>query len=464
MYLRTRIFLILFTFHTSFLIGNEFGQSYGATLEEFEAPTDGIKKESVFDQLNPGHLKVPVLAAKPVKITMSGFVMNNLFWDTRQTFAFQASDSLLFPLAVVRDPQGNDINAHGNVNITSIETVLRFSLDGPYIGCAKTSGAIETNFFGLKDFSLNINDLTLLKAYMQLSWEHLDIVLGQDVHPIANPLGLPNVVGYSIGNPFNPYAYTPQMKLIYHFPKADIIFALISEMNTPGLGPVSFNVIDFSSEFFRNSMMPKIHGQLRVPFLNYYTFGIAYDAKRIVPRLETNDGFKSFESLFSSTGITYIEMKKDPWTGILKATMSQNGIDYGVVGGYAVHSVDPVTDRRTYTNFTVGALFMDIEYDANVYQPGFFAGVLKSMGADRSVIQEIPTPQGPETTLYSLGADIDVMFRFAPRLRYNIPPVQIAAEFEYTQARHGTILNSGKIVGGESAGNWRFLLAMYYFF
>ena len=412
------------------------------------------------DNLNaPKH---PVITRLPITVTMSGYVSNNIFWNTYQIFGFQELDALASPKPKLIDPCGADIHAHGSINILPIESNIRFDFIGPDVGSAAATAAIETNFFGQEVIS--INQLTMLQAYIALDWANVSLLAGQSYHPIMFPALFPDPISYNKGMPIVPYAFAPQFRVTYHSSWGDIIFAALSEVNTPLIGLKGFDGPSGpSTMYFRNGIMPKLHLQWRAPLGNHF-IGIGADIKRLVPRLVTNTGFKAEESLVSGAAITYFEFYGDRIKGAAKATLAQNGIDYSLTGGYAVSTINPDTDQRTYANLTIGSLCFDIER-SGILEPGIFVGVLKNLGASKNIIQSIDTPGRPvETTIYGFNTDMDTLFRCAPRLRYYYEPLVVGTEIEITRAAFGTIDNQGEVINTKPTTNARFLLAVYYFF
>lgn len=410
-----------------------------------------------------GDHHIPILSTDPLTIVMSGYIINNLWWDTRQVFGFNDDYVLVFPEKKLLDPNCQDINAHGQVDIMPIESTIRFDILGPEIGGATSSGAIEATFFGQNQPS--IGTFTLLQCYMQLDWPHVSFLAGQSYHPIGYPARFPQTVSYNYGTPIAQYAQVPQLRTTVHTDYGDLYAALMSEVNFPGVGPASFEGPSGPSTFyFRASMMPKMHLQLRAPISDHY-LGMGVDFKRIVPRLVTQKCFKADESLLSGAMIMYFEFHRDSLGGTIKASVAQNATEYSLLGGYAVSSVDPVTDHRTYTNLTAATCFLDIQKRICNIEPGLFCGVLKNLGSSKNVIQSITNADGiVEPTIYGLGTDIDTLFRFSPRLRYYNGPLVVATEFEWTRAAFGQLNRTGQVINTCPVSNIRFVFAMYYYF
>ena len=91
-----------------------------------------------------------------LKIKLSGFVKNDFFWDTRQTVSAREGHFLLWPAAISKDDDGNDINDKANFNFLSIQTRVSLGISGTEAFGAKVSGKIEGDFFAQANDNINL--------------------------------------------------------------------------------------------------------------------------------------------------------------------------------------------------------------------------------------------------------------------------------------------------------------------
>ena len=133
----------------------------------------------------------------------------------------------------------------------------------------------------------------------------------------------------------------------------------------------------------------------------------------------------------------------------------QNSYDLLMISSFAVTSIDPVTDARTYTPLTSLSTWMEIHTTHPVWQVGLFGGYTRNLGASETI--------DPNYVLGSRG-DIDHVWRISPRFLYNIKKFRLSLELEYTTAAFGTITTDGTIQDPESVSNLRSLIGVYYFF
>ena len=104
-------------------------------------------------------------------IKFSGFVKTDIFYDTRQSSAsngLREGHFYLYPDNVLYDAAGNDLNANPSFHMLNIQTRIRGDITGPDAFGAKTSGAIEAEFFGTSESDLN--GFRLRHAYVRLDW------------------------------------------------------------------------------------------------------------------------------------------------------------------------------------------------------------------------------------------------------------------------------------------------------
>jgi len=394
---------------------------------------------------------------------MSGYIKNDTFWQTRQIDSLQEGNILLLPAQAVYDALGQDTEAHGAYNIMPIETAIRFDFIGPEVNCMKTSGAIEANFwgqtvlsFGNETPNLSINMLTMAHAYFQLDWEKFSFLAGQTTHPIAHDA--PDTICYNVGMPIVPFAFSPQMRFTYHTTKADLIFAMTSELSWQTNGPYNF-----ITQYIRNGILPNLHVQARIRASEHVSIGLGLDVKRIVPRLVTDNNLKANEHLYSGAAFAHIGLTSEHYSCLVKSVWAQNGVDYDLTGGYGVSSINPITDHRTYTNFNTISFYFDA-YRKGTLEPGLFFGVLKNLGTTKNIIPSITVDAVTTSLIYDFASNTDTVLRVSPRLRYNLDPIVVGGEIEYTRAAWGTLTNRGTVTNVIPTSVVRFELGIYFYF
>src|SRR3970040_1318860 len=86
--------------------------------------------------------------AKEWDVSLYGFIRTDYIWDTRKSAQVREEQLNLYPLDVVLDANGKDINAVGQSNFLAITSRLGVKVKGPDVWGAKMSGTLEGDFFG----------------------------------------------------------------------------------------------------------------------------------------------------------------------------------------------------------------------------------------------------------------------------------------------------------------------------
>jgi hypothetical protein len=410
----------------------------------------------------------PVLAMaqeeKKFGIQFEGFIKSDIMFDSRQTINVREGHFLLYPKNEMLDPDGKDINANPTFHILSIQTRLAGVIKGPDALGAKTSGLIEGEFFGQAiSGGEDLNGFRLRHAYVRLDWKTTQLLVGQYWHPLFNTNCFPGTVSFNTGAPFEPFNRSPQIRITQKFGGLSLIAAILAQRDFTSTGPNGA-----SSEYARNAAIPS--GNLNVEYnLKNESTGFEFlvgaggNFKTIKPLMSSSTGYKT-TSQVASLGFTgYIKIVTKPVTIKLHEYFGGNSTEFTMLGGYAVNDT---TDRnKAFVDYTVTrtlAFWADINTNGKKVQFGLFGGYTKNLGTSEII-------NGP---IYARNADIDYVYRVAPRVLFNAGKFRIAPEIEYTVAAFATqdaeniIMRNeyGKITGSKEIGNFRFLIGVFYFF
>ena len=400
-------------------------------------------------------LLLPVLSIaqdKKIKLKFSGFVKSDIFWDSRQSVAVREGHFYLYPKNELKDASGKDINAKSDFNILSIQTRLKLAITGPDAFGAKTSALVEGAFFGATD--PDINGFRLRHAYAKLNWTNTELLVGQTWHPLFVTSCFPGTISFNTGAPFQPFTRNPQIRLTQKFDNFKIKLSAISQRDFQSTGPDGK-----SSSYLKNNVIPEMNLTLEYQ-KNYengdiFLAGLSGGYKSLVPRLKTNNNFKTDEKVGGFTGMAFLKYKYSDLTFKLEGFYGQETYNLTMLGGYVVEKVtDIVRDYVEYTPINVVSFWTDIHTNGKKIQGGIFAGYTKNMGADKDVI-------GP---YYSRGSNIDYVYRVSPRIIFNSGKMRFAGELEMTTAGYGTINPKGEVKNVKDVTNIRVLLGVYYFF
>lgn len=398
--------------------------------------------------------------AQKFGIRFTGFVKSDVYYDTRQSVSIRDGHFLLYPQNELLDPNGDDINAKDVFNIISIQTRLRGNITGPDAFGAKTSGAIEGEFFG--HASGEINEFRLRHAYVKLDWTNTSLLVGQYWHPLFVTGCFPGTVSFNTGVPFLPFTRNPLVSVTQRFSDFKVMFSAIAQRDFLSTGPDGP-----STKYMRNSVIPALN--LRLEYGSKYDnghevlFGIAGNYKAILPRMQTVAGYQTTTKSTSVLAMAYLKYVVPELTFKIGVTQGQDVYNLTMIGGYAVENIiDQVTQDVDYTPYKTLALWGDFHTNNKVWQLGLFLGYTKNQGTVSEIGGDV----------YARGANIDYVYRISPRFIYNTGKFRIAPEVEYTVAAYATndsngvpnIDANGKVTDAKEIGMVRLLLGVYYFF
>lgn len=396
---------------------------------------------------------------KILPVKFSGFIKHESFWDTRQVFGGAEDENLFFPEPVKLDQNCCDINSKGQFDMSDIATRILAEFNGSHIKNAKLDGIIDVDFVGRDDI---VDIVRMRRAFLTLTWDNAVLLGGQTNMPFMMEECGVRTVSRNTGRPIECYAHYPQIQIDYNPSEScTLTAAAMSQLEYRSEGPIGP-----STTYLRNAIIPML--QFRADGkVGEHVYGAGAGYKRIAPRIKTNTGEKAHEFLSSGECMVFAALNFESVSINNKIIFAQNASNLSLIGGYAVHSIDPTNDHRTYTNFNSFAWWMDtdITHFKNVI-PGFFIGVIKNLGTTSSVLHDVIDDEGEITDarIYGLGTDISTVFRFSPRFKWNINKFSFQAEVEYTRAAYGTITDCGDIVDTCPVGNVRLMVALYYNF
>ena len=119
-------------------------------------------------------LLVPASAFAATEFSLGGFIKLNTFWDSTQN-----GSNLTSPVA--RD--NNVADEHGRLNMKAQETRFNFTIKGPKLWGAQTTGFIEMDFDGTSDDATVSSSGTWLArlrlAMFRLNWPETELMMGQ---------------------------------------------------------------------------------------------------------------------------------------------------------------------------------------------------------------------------------------------------------------------------------------------
>ncbi len=389
-------------------------------------------------------------------IKYSGFVRNDIFFDSRQIVNAREGELELFPADIAKDVNGLDKNAASSFNILSITSRITGTLTGPDAFGAKTSGIIEGEFFGNGNSVYEGNLFRMRHAYAQLDWGKTKLGFGQYWHPLYNFECAPGQLSFNAGMPFVPFNRSPQVRLTQTFPhNFQLIVAAIAERDFTSIIPsnnsglASFTTAGVNAtEGIRNASIPNLHTQVIYKKANAM-FGVAVDWKMLRPALAvgTAPGIISNATVSSFSFEVYGKMITRNATVKASFVSGQNLTDQLMLGGYVAYGTYSATTASIYYQSTsVNSYWIDISGNGKKIIPGLFMGYSKNNGSN-----ELNGIAAYGRGIGVSGRGINDIMRVSPRVEFVSGKFKIGTELEITTAAYGNSISNAKVTGNTDA-------------
>lgn len=396
-------------------------------------------------------LPVVAMGQSGYGIKWSGYVKNDLFYDTRQVTGAREGHVLLYPKSELPDSNGTDINASPSLGIMAIQTRLHADFSGPEVMGASFTGAIEAEFFGISEN--DINGVRLRHAYGKLVWPKSELLVGQFWHPFFPVSAAPNTVSFNTGIAFIPFSRNPQIKYTQKLGPVRLSGAILAERDMVSAGP---GTVKMSTEYQRNAAMPI--GTLMLDLVGdsgRIVFGMGSEYHELRPSLVTGLGFETDERVRSLSHTVYFKLERKSFSWKVQGALYSNAAHFTTFGGYAAYEIDSATMARKYTPTRTAAGWTDLQFNLGRFSIGALAGYAKNLGANKELLAG---------SYFSRDEKIDYVYRLSPRLTYKVEKLILGLELEYTAAAYGVNDNKGKVDNAKEVGNLRTLLAATFSF
>lgn len=405
-----------------------------------------------------GNTSTPKDEEKKWGIHFSGYVKNDVFFDSRQTIGIREGDFFHYPANILYDADSSDINAKSNFNILAIQTRLRGDIHGPDAFGAKTSGVIEAEFFGTQE--ANTNGFRLRHAYAKLSWPTTEILFGQTWHGLFVEDCYPTTISINTGSPYAPFARNPQIRITQKLSNVKFILSLMSQRDFTSWG---------GSSSLRNAALPDMNLRIQYQHINEentreFFFGAGADYKILVPRLVTDSNYATDGSINTYAFEAFFKFRSKHLTLKLEGIYGQNMYDLTMLGGYAYrYTTDSLMIARgdfNYTPINNVSAWAELHTNGHRFQFGIFGGFTKNLGSQYNIMN-----YKSESSYFTRGRDISYLYRISPRVVFLSGKMKLAIEGDYSVAGYGRIVNSlGEVSSIKPVSNIRLLFACFYYF
>lgn len=379
-------------------------------------------------------------------LKFTGFVNSQLFFDSRQMVDAREGMVSLFPKAPVFDSYGNDINSKSSFNQLAMTSRLKANISGPNVWGANVKAVIEGDFTGVSNN--DNNGFRLREAYVKLNWKKTSLLIGSYWHPLYIFEARPVTVGLNTGAPFHAFARHNQVRFEHKIGNSKIILFAGMQRDYASSGPQGR-----SSIYQRNASLPNFHFQYHYKQSNLL-LGLGIDYKQLKPYLSIGNVFyESFsidKSLQSISFTAFVKFEFEFITIKSQFIHGQNLSEHIMLGGYIIDYDRVHPESLNYTNVSQQSYWIDLLTKGKTIKIGCFVGYAKNKEGNMI-----------DKEFYGMGADIDYLYRIAPRIQYHSNKFMLATEFEYTVASY---FNNTNDIKGNEVGNLRILSGLFYFF
>ena len=410
-----------------------------------------------------GHSQTPLPASPPPppapekewEVTPYGFVRTDFIWDTRKSAVVREGNLNLYPLDVVLDAKGHDINATPQSNFLSITSRLGVKAKGPSVWGAKTSSVLEGDFFGNVEGG-TIGLFRLRHAYVNMEWKKTTLTVGQTWYPQFIPEIFPGVANFNTGIMFNPFGWATQAKLKQMLSK-EISLTFVAYKEREFTSPSANTGTQNSASI--NSVLPSLNAQIQYKGKNVL-LGFGADYQSLQP-LTVSNNLVSNEKVNSSTIFGYAKYSNDKFS--IKAYGISGGNLYNLVllGGYTGKTI--AGQVESYDPTKTSSFWVDVASNGKAIAPGFFFGYTKNNGSkdDNTTATYVNYIRG-----VSGNRVVDNVWRTSARVDFKKNKFRVTPELEYTAATWGDLVKSNATAGGnkKDVANFRTMISCVYSF
>lgn len=395
-------------------------------------------------------------AEKEWDVSMYGFIRTDYIYDTRKSSSVREDQLNLYPLDVVRDSNGKDVNAVSQSNFLSVTSRLGAKIKGPNVWGAKMNGTIEGDFFGNIE-GTSIGLLRLRHAFVTMDWTKTQITMGQTWYPTFIPEVFPGVADFNTGIMFNPFGWATQVKLKQNLTK-EISFAITAYKEREFTATTS--AIGTQNSASINSPIPSMN--LVFQFKNQkWIAGVGAEYKSIQPLTDngsTTAKLATTEKVNSSSVFGYAKYSNDKFFVKVYGISGGNLNSLVMLGGFTGTTNNGI---QSYDPIKTTASWIEIASNGKSVAPGLFLGYTKNDGAS--------TAASNVGTIYMRGISgsrvIDNVWRASARVDFKKNKFRISPEIEYTAATWGDADLYGKATDNKTnVGNVRGLVSCAYSF
>ncbi len=377
-----------------------------------------------------------------------GQVRADLFYNTRANEETVDGLFYMYPKDIRYDANHNDLNATPNGSLYVLYTRLGLDVKGPMIGNAKTSAKVEMDFRGAgSNFSL----IRLRQAYLNLSWEKANLLVGQTWHPLFGDVS-PQILNLATGAPFQPFGRAPMVRFQYQCNKVRFTAAAIWQSQFKSAGPAGKSI-----DYLKYGCVPEFY--VGADYRNNgWIAGAGVEVLSLKPRKQSEVEervYKVNERVTSVSGEAHLKYVDKDYMVAAKTILASNLTHMSMLGGYGITAIDSRTGEMEYTPMRHSSTWVNAVY-GNRWKPGIFMGYTKNLGTKKALVSNM---------CYGIGTDVDQLMTCGAELTYNLPHWKFGAEYMFSNVWYGDLnRESGKIDQTHTVNNHRVVVSALFMF
>ncbi len=392
----------------------------------------------------------PVVAAPEQKVTVYGFVRNDMYYNTRKNLDLRDGVLDVYPLDAsnLTTATNDDDKAVPQLGFSAIVTRLGVKFAGIKAFGANASGTLESDFFGITNGasaagvtagigagSGTENLLRLRHAYVKLDWTKTSLLVGQYWNPNFIIKCFPGTANFSTGIPFNPFSFVPQIRLEHKLTPELSVTAMTFGYDLAGFSPAGAFPAGSGVDAFKYSTIPSFAGPLTFENKSFLA-GAGIETNVLRPRTQNTTGRTTNieTNLLQLNFMAYAKYTSK--SVVLKAytNYGQSYSQYVGFGGFAEYKDSSTQMWKYVAHNQLNAWGEIIITNHAMFQPALFIGYAQNLGL-ASDISKFEAKFGT-TSFYGRGItgtrSYHNMLRLAPRLDILSGKMKFSFEYEFS--------------------------------
>ena len=361
------------------------------------------------------------LAQEETSATLYGYAKGEFAFDSRQVVA--AREGNFIDLASP-NVTGNNV---ANFNGWGIESRLGVKIAGPEFFGMKSEALIEGHFFGNNG---QTNNFGLRHAYVKLSSDKVEWLVGQFWHPMFVTNVSPGTYNFNAGSPFQPFNRSPQIRFSTKG-NARLTLAAITERD--------FKSFVYGEGSAAKSGLPAFHAQLQFGSDEKFVGGFGANVK-----FTRNEGAAAKvahgKTLAAFDFLAYAKVQfTENFAWKIYGNYGQNPSELLQLGSLAYNPVND--DLKNSTTLSLWTEFAGKGSES--FEWGIFGGYSQDFGFN---INNFAHSTANAYASLAGGNPVST-WRVSPRMGWKSGNTKLGLEFDYTSTTSGYYdsVNKGKL-------------------